>query len=408
MLGWEFPPFNTGGLGTACYGLTKGLVKNNVKVTFVLPRVPNKNKIYSTKTHVDLLVAEDEINIAKIIIPSLLIPYSTQESYKEELTRLNNSKKGSNEIYGKDLFQEVIRYKIALRKLFLMKKLGEFDVIHAHDWMTYLAGVELKRLSGKPLIVQVHATEFDRNGTRYGNKRVHEIEKFGMEQSDVVITVSNYTRNMVITKYHINPTKIITVHNAVDFNDYEINENFEIKKNDKIVLFLGRITLQKGPDYFIKAAKLVADRIPNVKFIVVGKGDMEPAMIREVARLGLSSKFMFAGFLRGKDVDRAYKMADVYVMPSVSEPFGITPLEAMRNGTPVIISKQSGVSEVVKNCLKVDFWDVNELANKIIATLKYNALHHMLKEEGRKEVVHFSWDKPARKVISIYEKVINK
>ncbi len=409
MLGWEFPPFNMGGLGTACYGIVKGLTNHNVKVTFVLPRIPSRFKSESstkikTNQKYDVIIAEEEANVKKIIVPALLIPYITRTKYGELSVkeRLANS----GDLYGRDLFQEVIRYKELVKQLYLKGLLGKFDIIHAHDWMTYLAAIELKRLSGKPLIVHVHATEFDRNGMKYGNQRVHEIEREGMREAEAVVAVSDYTRNVVITRYGINPKKVFTVHNAVEFNSCSPSEDFEIKKHDKIVLFLGRITLQKGPDYFVKAAKLVSDVIPHVKYVIVGEGDMKTQMIREVARLGLASRFLFAGFLRGKDIDRAYKMADVYVMPSVSEPFGITPLEAMRNGTPTIISKQSGVSEVVNNCLKVDFWDVNEIANKIIAVLKYKALKDELKKHGLIEIKKFSWDKSTEELIKIYNRIL--
>ena len=402
MLGWEFPPFNTGGLGTACYGLTKALVKNHVDVTFVLPKAP-----YKIKSHVNLIIADKEVKIKKIIVPALLIPYSGEQTYTKEIMEFERIG-GDSSLYGKDLFQEVVRYKYLIKQLYINGLLGDFDIIHAHDWMTYLAAVELKRLSNKPLIVQVHATEFDRNGGRSGNNKVHEIESFGIHNADLVVAVSNFTKNRIVKRYLVDPNKVFVVHNAVDFKDYNINENFEIKKTDKVVLFLGRITLQKGPDYFVEAAKLVSQVMPNVKFVVVGSGDMEAQILKRIAQLRLSSRFLFAGFLRGRDVDRAYKMADVYVMPSVSEPFGITPLEAMRNGTPVIISKQSGVSEVINHCLKVDFWDVQELANKIIAVLKYKALNDTLKKHGSLEVQNFTWNRPAKKIISLYKMLLER
>ncbi|MEM2121386.1 MAG: glycosyltransferase family 4 protein [Candidatus Woesearchaeota archaeon] len=397
MLGWEFPPLNTGGLGTACYGLTKALVNEGVEITFVMPRAPQE-----LKTHVKLIGAEELAKVVFVKLPLLLIPYSTESTYEMILSKTQ----GDKQIYGRNLFEEVFRYKMLVKKLFLKGSFGDFDLIHAHDWMTFPAAVELKKLSKKPLIVHVHATEFDRNGGNFGNPIVHELENFGIENADIVIAVSNFTKNIILKNYNAHPENIFVVHNAVDFTDYDVQEDFYINKEDRVVLFLGRITLQKGPDYFVEAAKLVSEKIPNVKFVVVGSGDMQGQMIKRVIELGLINKFLFSGFLRGKDVDRAYKMADVYVMPSVSEPFGITPLEAMRNGTPVIISKQSGVSEVVKHCLKVDFWDVNELANKIIAVLKYRALHNELKNHGALEVKKFSWNEPARKCIKIYNMLV--
>ena len=372
MLGWEFPPKISGGLARHCYALAKELVLLGNEVYITIPRknAPLQNEV-------------DGIKIVKV-------------DYKFE-----------KKTYADEV--NTIIYKYSNNVFKTVKNLGvKFDIVHAHDWMTFPAAVELKKLSKKPLVVHVHATEFDRNGGNFGNPIVHEIENFGVENADIVIAVSNFTKNIILKNYNANPENVFVVHNAVDFTDYDVQEDFYIKKEDRIVLFLGRITLQKGPDYFVEAAKLVSERIPNVKFVVVGSGDMQGQMIKRVIELGLINKFLFSGFLRGKDVDRAYKMADVYVMPSVSEPFGITPLEAMRNSTPVIISKQSGVSEVVKHCLKVDFWDVNELANKIIAVLKYRALHNELKTHGALEVKKFSWNEPASKCIKIYKSLLGE
>ena len=229
-----------------------------------------------------------------------------------------------------------------------------------------------------------------------------------MHKADKIIAVSNFTKNKITTHYDIPSEKIDVVHNAVDFSEHHGNENFEIKKTGKVVLFLGRLTLQKGPDYFVYAAKKVLEHEKNVKFIIAGSGDMESSIIEKAAELGIADKVLFAGFLNHDDVDRAYKMADVYVMPSVSEPFGITALEAMKNKAPVIVSKQSGVSEVIKHCLKVDFWDVNELSNKIISTLRYKPLHETLIDNGYSEVRKLNWDTPAEKCINIYNELVNK
>ena len=229
-----------------------------------------------------------------------------------------------------------------------------------------------------------------------------------MHKADRIIAVSNFTKNKIMTHYGVPSEKINVVHNAVDFSQHYYDENFEIKKTDKVVLFLGRITLQKGPDYFVYAAKKVLEQEKNVKFVIAGSGDMEPFIIEKAAELGIADKVLFAGFLNQDYVERAYKMADVYVMPSVSEPFGITALEAMKNKTPTIVSKQSGVSEVVRHCLKADFWDVNELSNKIITLLRYPTLHETLKDNGYLEVKKFSWDVPAQKCIDIYNELITK
>lgn len=390
MFGWEFPPISGGGLGTACYGLTKGLSRKNVDVTLVLPNYPDDIKSGFVK-----IISAENTKIKKI--DSILTPYMTSESYSKAKKRANAK------IYGETLFHEINRYAEAAKKIAMEEN---FDVIHCHDWMTFKAGINAKMIKKKPLVLQVHATEFDRTGGNGINEYVYKIEKEGMHFADSIIAVSNYTKGKIITHYGINPEKITVVHNAVEFEQKNANENFEIKKNDKVVLFLGRITLQKGPDYFIYAAKKVLEHDKNVKFIIVGNGDMEPFIIEKVAEMGIADKVLFAGFLQGNDLERAYKMADVYVMPSVSEPFGITPLEAMSNKVPVIISKNSGVSEVIRHCLLVDFWDIDDMSNKIVAVLKYNTLRQSLSDNGFCEVKKFSWDVPAQKCIEVYNKVM--
>ena len=401
MFGWEFPPFNTGGLGTACYGLTKALSKQGVNITFVIPTAPKPIK----SDFVNLIIASCTGFLDIKRVNSLLVPYISSKGYNDMYRQRSiKSDKNFGLVYGQNLFEEVNRYAIKAREIAINES---FDLIHCHDWMTFLAGIEARKVSGKPLIVHIHATEFDRTGDN-PNPYIYDIEKRGMEEADFVISNSNFTKNNVIRHHGINPDKIFVVHNAVEFTSFPDSEEFKIKSQDKIVLFLGRITLQKGPDYFLDAAKKVLENEKNVKFIVAGSGDMEVSMIEKAAKLGIAKHVLFTGFLRGEDIDRAYRMADLYVMPSVSEPFGITPLEAMRNGTPVIISKQSGVSEVIKNCLKVDFWDIDEIANKIIAVLKYNALHHCLKEHGLIEIKKFSWNDSAKKCIDVYERVLSK
>lgn len=382
MFGWEFPPYASGGLGTACYGLTKSLSKLDTEITFVLP--------YDSPIDVDFLnLTSTNIKLKKV--RSILSPYLTSSSYE----RIRNGKFKPS-MYGESLFEEVFRYSELSKKISLNE---DFDIIHCHDWMTFRAGIYAKKLKAKPLIVQVHSTEFDRTGGNGVNKLVYDIEKEGMESSDAVIAVSNFTKQMIIEHYGIPEDKIFVVHNAVEKRD---TPYFEINKTDKVVLFLGRITLQKGPEYFLYAAKKVLDRDRNVKFIMAGTGDMERFIIEKAAELGIAKHVLFAGFLQADEVDKAYQMADLYVMPSVSEPFGITALEALRNGTPVLISKQSGVSEVIRNCLKADFWDIDDLANKIIATLNYRALHQTLSEHGRLEVKDINWDDSAKKCYDIY------
>ncbi len=400
MFGWEFPPFNAGGLGVACKGLTTGLSNHGVEVTFVIPKAPEG---VSSDT-VKLLVASNlKIENLKVTgVDSLLVPYITSEAYADKLMSYLTQKggKGQAPVYGDDLFGEVHRYGEISKTI---AKFEDFDLIHAHDWLTYKAGINAKEVSGKPLVVHVHATEFDRTGG-HPNPQIYALEREGMHAADSVITVSDFTKQMVVNHYGVEPEKIHVVHNAVEF---ERDQNFSrINSGDPLVLFLGRITIQKGPDYFIDAAKKVLDVNPKVKFAMVGSGDMQSRMIDKAASLGILKNVIFTGFLRGADIDRAYKMADVFVMPSISEPFGLVPLEAMRNNTPCIISKTSGVSEVINHCLKVDFWDVDHMANQILSLLKYKPLHKELSENGYEEVHSLNWDDSAAKCIDVYNKTL--
>jgi glycosyltransferase involved in cell wall biosynthesis len=305
--------------------------------------------------------------------------------------------------YGANLMEEVARYAMVAGAI---AQQHEFDVIHAHDWLTNLAGIAAKKVSGKPLVIHVHATEFDRTGENV-NPEVFRLEQTGMREADKVITVSNLTRNIVINKYGIDPSKVITVHNAVDFSgrsDVEVQRGVK----EKIVTFLGRITFQKGPEYFIEAANKVLKMYPNVRFVMAGSGDLMNRSIKRVAQLGISDRFHLTGFLRGQDVQRMFAYSDVYVMPSVSEPFGISPLEAMISNVPTIISKQSGVAEVLKYAIKVDFWDIDALADAIYGLLNYPALSKMAIESGLEEVNSLKWDHAASKVKKVYEAAINE
>lgn len=286
-----------------------------------------------------------------------------------------------------------------------MEHKDEFDLIHAHDWLTYNAGIAAKRLTGKPLVVHVHATSFDRGNEQMIDTRVYAIERRGMEEADKVITVSDLTRNIVITKYGIDPAKVVTVHNAVDFSGRE-NISVERGVKDKVVTFLGRITFQKGPEYFIEAAAKVLKRTEHVRFVMAGNGDMMNRAIRYVARLGISDRFHFTGFLRGKDVQKMFALSDVYVMPSVSEPFGISPLEAMRSNVPSIISRQSGAAEVLKYAFKVDFWNVDAMADQIYALVKYPALAKFASVHGYEEVDTLKWNNAAAQIKEVYESVL--
>ncbi|MGM5484369.1 MAG: glycosyltransferase family 4 protein [Nanobdellota archaeon] len=406
MFGWEFPPYNSGGLGTACKGLTKGLKNNDVKVKFVLPKAPKganseNAEILSAN---DICEETDEIETKRI--KTLLMPYISYADYdtrKDQYTEMKHKyddNEDEEEVYGKDLYEEVHRYAA---KGGIIAKHTDFDVIHSHDWMTYKAGMEAKKKSGKPFVAHVHATEFDRTAGN-PNQAIYNIEREGMHSADNVITVSNFTKDTIVNHYGVPPQKVNVVHNAVEFTNYKEKK---ISKEDKMILFLGRLTIQKGPEHFLHAARKAAEYDPDIKFMVAGGGDMENRMVELAAELGISNRVLFSGFLRGDDIDRAYQMAKAYVMPSISEPFGITPLESMRNGTPAIVSKQSGVSEVIKHSLKVDFWDIDRMADMMHAVANYKGLHKELSGNCTREAHTFSWDVPAEKCINVYRDTMN-
>ncbi|MEX0876571.1 MAG: glycosyltransferase [Phycisphaerales bacterium] len=482
MLGWEFPPFMSGGLGTAVEGLTRSLVSKGHEVVFVLPHpVPEGHR-----SHVELIgprvlaqraaalragggsreivetvhrraaqqsdaeavklqrtismrleefrasspssypgvdVGDVLSRVVDIIHeyeddpePRVIDAVDEPMSYK----RLNTASADSiastldavlgsiGELgigtggYGSDLFGDAQRYARLVAGLGLTER---FDVIHAHDWLAYPAGLLLKSITGKPLVCHIHATEFDRSGEHI-NQGVYDIERAGMQGADRVIAVSRLTKAVVHTRYGIPDEKIDVVYNGVAQHEVQPPSGAAIESSDRIVLFLGRITMQKGPEYFIQAAKRVLEIEENVKFVVAGSGDMAVRMIEHAASIGIGHKVLFTGFLRGRDVDRVYQMADCYVMPSVSEPFGIAPLEAMRNDVPVIVSKQSGVAEVLTHALKVDFWDTDEMANKIVAVLRYPPLGQTLREHGRFELRGLNWDGAAEKCVKVYGRAI--
>jgi glycosyltransferase involved in cell wall biosynthesis len=425
MLGWEFPPFISGGLGTACYGLTKGMSELGTEILLVLPR-PVSSDVPSHVKFVGLHgLAESVPGMEELVkirsVEVALNPYTgvgaravpvglagtaatflSGEGFPSGLMgqkgAIREIEGGSHGVlYGREIHREVFRYASFVSAIAEQEK---FDVIHAHDWMTYPAGVAASRVSGKPLVVHVHSTEFDRSGENV-NPWIYQIERAGMEQADRVIAVSRLTSRICMDRYTISEKKIHVVYNAM-IEENPADVPFPVKRDEKVVLFLGRLTMQKGPEYFIAAAKKVLSKIENVKFIVAGSGDMMHRMIEMAAGLGIGHKVLFAGFLRGPDVIRAFRMADLYVMPSVSEPFGIAPLEALSHDVPVIISRQSGVSEVLNHVLKVDFWDINELANKMVAVLKYPPLQETLRENGGREVRKLKWIDSARKCVEIY------
>ncbi len=470
MLGWEFPPFIAGGLGVACYGLTKALDKLGHQVTFVLPKQVDGTQ----SSHVKLLSPHSLTQQALAAAAAAGLPgastspgstnapgaashgphaLSTQAGFEHtrfvgvpasfsspypafappNFVRLSDGTIlpqwlaasdpsdpshpalspaeihqvamaiGSGQSmaghgYGSDLIGDSERYA---RLVVALARGEQFDVIHAHDWLTYPAGLALARVMRKPLVVHVHSTEFDRSGTNV-NQRIYDIERAGMQGADRVLAVSMFTKSICVRRYGVTPSKIDVVYNGIERESQQPQEGSQIDSKDKLVLFLGRITMQKGPEYFIAAAKRVLEKIENVKFVVAGSGDMALRMVELAASMGIGHKVLFTGFLRGNDVERVFQMADCYVMPSVSEPFGLAALEAIHHDVPVIVSKTSGVSEVLQHVLKVDFWDIDEMANKIVAVLRHPPLSQTLREHGNFELHRLTWDVAAERCTRAY------
>ncbi|MCF8223281.1 MAG: glycosyltransferase family 4 protein [Bacteroidales bacterium] len=424
MFGWEFPPHISGGLGTASYGLTRGMASiPDIDVLFVVP------KAYGDEVKEGLdLIGANNVKVAykqihyrgesrsfdKIEVDSQIVPYTDPEDFwkitrqeeKDNRLIVETNDRGMLDFtgsYGSGLISEIDKYSIVAS---VIAAENDFDLIHAHDWLAYPAGLAAKEVSGKPLVIHVHATDFDRSGGNV-NPVVYNIEKQGMEAADRIITVSNLTRQTVINKYHIDPSKVTTVYNAVEPQGGIYDEYEKRSINDKVVTFLGRITLQKGPEYFIEAAYRVLQVMDNVRFVMAGSGDMMEKMIRRAAELNITDRFHFTGFLRGSDVYWMLRLSDVYIMPSVSEPFGISPLEAMQSNVPVIISKQSGVAEILTHAVKIDFWDIDAMADAIHAILSYPALSEMFIKNGREEVENLKWENSARKVREVYLEAVN-
>ena len=372
MIGWEYPPFKAGGLATHCYGLTRSLADKDVQVDFFMPKT--KNSASSNNKNLNI------IEVGEVDI----FPYDRPDS---------------KEIGGK-FYESVQRYNelVVSKVSATMKKQGKYDAIHCHDWLTMKAGIILKEKTQTPVVLTIHSTEYDRSGWLYPNQWFIDIEREGMQKADHIIAVSHFTKRVIIEKYGINPDKITVVHNAV----YPIKEGHK----REIVLFLGRLTIQKGAEFFLQAAQKVKDFEPDTKFVIAGTGDMMPRLISKAIDLGISDKTIFTGRLSDEEVKHIYGISSVYVMPSVSEPFGITALEAISAGTPTIASKTAGFSEAFKNCLRVDFWDTDEMANKIISVLRYDPLRNTLKSEGKREINLFTWDRVAGKTIDVYRRVM--
>ena len=461
MFGWEFPPHISGGLGTACFGLTQSLVRQKIEVLFVVPKLHGnenptnldlidasnitipfaggprivKRKVRVTKKSYPEELAEVTIhshrrvaNLTYIEVPAVLNPYSlptleeknrtvknwnyvfdsTTEKPEDQITHVEEEREvieigyhyQFSGTYGDRLHEEVKQYALVGKEL---GRQFSHDVIHAHDWMTFPAAIEARKVSGKPMVIHIHATEIDRSGSSGGY--VYDIEKHGMNCADRIVAVSQWTKDIIINHYGIDPSKIIVVHNGVSASSQAVEEA-PPPVGSHVVTYLGRVTHQKGPVYFVEAARKVADSFPDAHFIVAGSGDLLPQTIERVAQLRLSNKFHFTGFLNKEWINKIWSISNVYVMPSVSEPFGITPLEALQAGVPVVISNQSGVAEVMPHALKVNFWDVDALAESICSVLKYKSLSSMLKKKGEKEVRRLSWYRAAFKIKTLYEELI--
>lgn len=371
----------------ASLALARSLAGKGLGITFVLPQKKDYNIDFLNLVFADIKFSK---NLASSYTSSNIF------SSESKLANAASDFVSAALIFGKRAGEIIRKYNP--------------DIIHAHEWLTFPAAIVAKKITGKPLVVHVHSSEFDRSGGHYPNQQVYQIEKEGLESADAIVSVSNFTKNMLVDKYGINPDKVRVVYNGVEeFTPKTLSPALKPLKDlgYKIVLYLGRITLHKGPDYFVKAAQKVLQFNPKTLFVVAGSGEMQEAMITEAAHLGILDKMMFTGFLRGEEKDRIYQAADVYVLPSVSEPFGITPLEAIANGTPALVSKQSGVSEVLKNVLKTDFWDTDDMADKILAVLNYSSLKTDLRNESSKELPNINWDQAARKTIDIYNQLIS-
>ncbi|AHW59411.1 glycosyltransferase family 4 protein [Draconibacterium orientale] len=425
MFGWEFPPHISGGLGTACYGLTKGMAEiEDIDLTFVVPRAfgdedPSRMKLIGANNipinRTTFSFNDGDNTMEYLEVDSPILPYVNEDEFwilkskrYSSQTKFvetdENSKIEFSGGYGPGLLKEIRDYALVAR---LIAEDNPCDIIHAHDWLTYPAGIAASRATGKPLVIHVHATDFDRSGGDV-NPRVYAIEREGMEAADKIITVSNLTRKMVVEKYGIPPEKVVTVYNAVESVNHEKGTLPPKGVNDKVVTFLGRITMQKGPGYFVEAAYLVLKKMQNARFVMAGSGDMMNEMIARTAALGIADKFHFTGFLKGNDVNDLFSMTDVFVMPSVSEPFGIVPLEAMQLNVPVIISNQSGVSEILKHAIKIDFWDTYAMADAIYGVLNYTSLAQHFKTAGKTEVEELKWTHSAREVRKVYESILKE
>ncbi|MFV0546701.1 MAG: glycosyltransferase [Bacteroides sp.] len=414
MFGWEFPPHILGGLGTASYGLTKGMsMQDDLEITFCIPK-PWGDEDQSFLKIIGMNstpVVWKDVNWESVdhrmggyMDPQLY--YDLRDHIYADFRYLHTNDLGCLEFSGRypdNLHEEINNYSIVAG---VVARQQQYDIIHSHDWLTYPAGIHAKQVSGKPLVIHVHATDFDRSRGNV-NPTVYAIEKNGMDYADHIMCVSELTRQTVIHKYFQDPRKVSTMHNAVEPLSQEINEIVPKKiPGEKMVTFLGRITMQKGPEYFVEAAAMVLRRTQNVRFVMAGSGDMMNQMIRLAAERGIADHFHFPGFMKGNQVYEMLKASDVYIMPSVSEPFGISPLEAMQCSVPTIISKQSGCAEILNNCIKTDYWDIQAMADAIYSICTYPAMYDYLREEGKREVDEIKWENVGYKVRGIYDEIL--
>lgn len=420
MFGWEFPPHILGGLGTASYGITKGLAAQpDVQITFCLPRPwGDEDKSFMNiigLSETPIVWRDVNYDYVKERLGTKMDPqlyYDLRDHIYADFNYRQTNDLGCIEFSGKypeNLQDEINNYSIVAG---VIARQQQYDIIHAHDWLTYPAGIHAKNVSGKPLVIHVHATDFDRS-RGHVNPTVYRIEKDGMDHADCIMCVSELTRQTVINHYHQDPAKCITMHNAVYPLSQDILKMVEERRKEhthrkeKIVTFLGRITMQKGPEYFVEAAALVLQHTRNIRFCMAGSGDMMNDMINMAAARGIADRFHFPGFMRGQQVYEAFADSDVYVMPSVSEPFGISPLEAMQCGVPSIISKQSGCAEILDKCIKTDYWDIYAMADAMYSLCTNDSLHEYLKVEGKNEVDQITWEKVGKRIYDVYNQLIH-
>jgi len=397
MFGWEYPPRHLGGLGVACQGLIRGLVNQNVKVTLVLPFAAD-----GSEDQIDILCPQEH-HIQKIRVASLLLPYDSAELYAQ---RIQSIPRETAQIYGADLGHAV--HVFTETSVEVTKHLQP-DIVHAHDWMTYEAGLRSARHHGKPLVTHIHATELDRTHF-HPNEWIYGRERWAFEQADHVIAVSNYTKNILVQHYGINPDKISVVHNGSDETYHADTAPTQITtmsgKKNPMVLFLGRLTIQKGPMHFLEMASMVHRHDPDVQFVIAGDGHMLPSLVHQSVKLGLQDCIVFAGKVSSDEARKLYTQASCFVMPSLSEPFGLVALEAIAQGTPVILSKQSGASEVIGHAFKVDFWDTEKMADCVLTILRETPLASQLTAEAPRVLQRLTWENQAGKVVSIYENLL--